>query len=166
MNPLDALRMAVQAYPGGVESLAPRIGKPANTLAKELREASGFKLGMRDALAIAALCSEGDNPHALAYATAVAEACGLHVVSRMSDAASVADVLAGTGEVLREVGEFAQCSVRVASGGNVTANQLRESNREGLEAIEAIQRNMGALERAHFNSRAAAGFPPITGAGE
>ncbi|KQM79834.1 hypothetical protein ASE76_01110 [Xylophilus sp. Leaf220] len=65
----------VRDYPGGVEAVALRLGKPWQTLDKELRAAPGYKLGIREACAIGQLCAEAGTPSAAAYATSVASHC-------------------------------------------------------------------------------------------
>ena len=161
MDAIDALRLAIQHYPGGIDALAVRMGKAASTLQKELRDAPGFKLGARDALAIAAMCTEVGTAHAAAYATTVATVCELRVSRREPADATVADVIANTGEVLREVGEYAQSNVLAISDGNVSDTDLHRSEREGFEAIDAIQRGMAAMRRANLASKTAAGFAPL-----
>lgn len=153
MDVIDALRMAVQHYPGGIEALAPRLAKSPSTLQKELREAPGFKLGARDALAIAALCCDLGSMHGPAYATSVADACSLHVSLKPADTSDVGCLIAGAGAAMVETGQFTQAVVRLAGDGDVSANDLAEMRREGHEAIDAIQRNIAAAERAHLSGQ-------------
>lgn len=48
MNLRDAARLLAKGYPGGIEALAPRLGKSASTLRHELAGAPGYKLGAQD----------------------------------------------------------------------------------------------------------------------
>lgn len=49
MTPQDALRSMAKSYPGGYESLAPRLGKTKEVLRKEPSGDPQFKLGQETA---------------------------------------------------------------------------------------------------------------------
>ncbi|MEN5181747.1 phage regulatory CII family protein [Comamonas testosteroni] len=72
MTPIDALRQMAKAYPGGYESLAPRVGKTAEVLRKELSGDPKFKLGQETASLISDICIAENSPHCFGYVNAVA----------------------------------------------------------------------------------------------
>lgn len=80
MNIYDASRRMVNNYDGGIESVAPRLGKTWETMAKELRRTNGYKWGAEDALVLTELCVETGVPHATAYAEVVARAAGCRLI--------------------------------------------------------------------------------------
>jgi hypothetical protein len=76
MNELDAIRQIVANYPGGIEVVALRMGKPAETLRKEIAGAQGFKLGIVHALQISTMAIEAQSPHCYAFVNAIAAPAG------------------------------------------------------------------------------------------
>ncbi len=80
MNIFDASRRMVGNYAGGIEAVAPRLNKSPETMAKELRNANGFKWGAEDARLLTEMCVEERVPNATAYAEVVARAAHCRLV--------------------------------------------------------------------------------------
>ena len=139
MDGHDALRQMVRDYPGGVEAVALRLGKPWQTLDKELRAAPGYKLGIREACAIGQLCAEAGAPSAAAYATSVASHCGVHITLAPADGASPMDVMHGATNVMREVADVVGKVTEAGQDDHYSPNEIKRIKKEAREAIAAIQ---------------------------
>ena len=149
MNSLDALRLMVDAYPGGREAVALRRGKSPEVLRKELAGAPGFKLGVVDACAIAAMCAEVGSEHAEAYALAVAAHAGTQVVPlpRREDAGS--DVVQRASAIVKEVSDVMSSVALALADGAVSRNDLNAIEKEAAEASAAILSMLRAARAAH-----------------
>lgn len=156
MNPLDSLRLMVDAYPGGRDAVALRRGKSSEVLRKELAGAPGFKLGVVDACAISSMCAEVGSEHATAYANAVASHCGGLVTLQPKSGDDGADLVQRTSVAVKEVAEvMSQVAVRAADG-EVSLNDLRVIEKEAAEATAAIQEVTRAARAAYEAGRPAA----------
>lgn len=117
MKTTDAAYLVVHDYPGGAESLAPRIGKRASSLCHEVRPGdSTAKLGLEDAFRI----SEVTADHRILFA--FAEALGYRVV-RVDEAPQAANLLEAAARFSRETGE-ALAAMSAAIEGGTTANEI------------------------------------------
>ena len=156
MNSRDALKLMVREYPGGLEAVAHALGKAASTLDKELRGATGYKLGVTDACAITAMCHEINSPHAAAYATAVAASCGACVsIAAPSTIPREIDLLRDTGRMLREISGLVASVTTANEDGRISLNELRLVEAEAREAMTAVQALVADIERAHEASKPA-----------
>lgn len=75
---LDSIRRGVDRYPGGRRAIGTRVvpDKADKVFQKELAGNTSHKLGVVDAVAIAAMCCEAGTPHCYDFAAHVAEECG------------------------------------------------------------------------------------------
>jgi hypothetical protein len=144
MSPIDAAHQVVHEYPGGSESLAPRLGKAHSTLRAELNPSPGTtaKLGLMTAVAITNL--SGD----LRIVAAFNEACGCCPPMplprcEMADG-SIQELLERGCELSKDIAETFSEFQRDIADGKVTPNELQAFEREALEAIASI----AALARA------------------
>lgn len=156
MNVLDALRLMVRDYPGGLDAVAVRLGKSPSTLEKELRAAQGYKFGVLDAGAVTEMCHEMCVASAAAYVTAAAASCGAAV--SLAPSAAIPDereLVAQTGKLLRDVADVVTAVVQAGGDGRVSLNELRAVEREGREALLSLQALVAAIERLHQE-----GLPP------
>jgi hypothetical protein len=154
MNVLDSLRLMVREYPGGIAAVALRLGKSPSTLEKELRGAPGYKFGVLDACAVSEMCREMQVPSASAYVTAAAASCGATVaVESPSAAPSDRELVTQTGQLLREVADVVSAVIQAGGDGRVSLNELRLVEREGREALLALQCLVASIERLHEEGR-------------
>lgn len=149
MNSLDALRLMVDAYPGGREAVALRRGKSPEVLRKELAGAPGFKLGVVDACAIAAMCAEVGSDHADAYAIAVASHGGTQVVPLPRRADTGMDVVQRASTMVKEAAEVMASVALALADGAVSTNDMRAIEKEAAEASAAILSVLCSARAAH-----------------
>jgi hypothetical protein len=149
MNSLDALRLMVDAYPGGREAVALRRGKSPEVLRKELAGAPGFKLGVVDACAIAAMCAEVGSEHADAYALAVAAHGGTQVVPLPRREDGGADLVQRASAMVREAADVMSSVATAMADGAVSRNDLAAIEKEAAEASAAILSVLCAVRAAH-----------------
>jgi hypothetical protein len=150
MDALDALRLMVREYPGGMNVVADRLGKAPSTLEKELRGAIGYKLSANDAGAITTMCYEVRSPHAAAYATAVAACCGAHVSLRPPEGQPGAvDLMQDVGRVLGEVSDVVSTVTAAGADGRISLNESRSIGNEVRDAITALQRLEADIAAQH-----------------
>lgn len=144
MSPIDAARQVVHDYPGGSESLAPRLDKAHSTLRAELHPSAGTtaKLGLMTAVAITNL--SGD----LRIVAAFNEACGCCPPMPLPRCdvtdGSMKDLLERGCALSKDIAETFSEFQRDISDGRVTPTELQAFEREALEAIASI----AALARA------------------
>ncbi|WP_313075822.1 phage regulatory CII family protein [Melaminivora sp.] len=156
MNPLDALRLMVDAYPGGRDAVALRRGKSPEVLRKELAGAAGFKLGVVDACAIAAMCAEVGSEHADAYAQAVAAHCGAQVVALPQSGDTGADLVQRASAMVKEAADVMGSVAAALVDGAVSSNDVRAIEREAAEVSAAILSMLRAMRAAHQQTLRAA----------
>jgi hypothetical protein len=147
MNILDASRQQVSTYPGGIESLAPRLNsKSVSTLEKELRNAPGFKWGALDAVAVSVMSLELGAPDALVYPSAVAAAvqCRLVPLPTMQEVplADAMHTVASTSACAHKL--IAQACQDLADG-QVSDNELRRVDRIISDVMAELRRMHSAF---------------------
>lgn len=161
INPDDAIYNLARAYPGGIEALAQRMGRPAQTLRKQLMPGvDTHHLSPDDFDYIIELCNEARMPSAFVPLHAKCWRLS-HVAVRLPSCDTDAqelfqDVL----DMLREEGEVANCiqgalSATGTSGSKVTAGELAD--------VEChIERSIAALMKVREEVRAKheRDFPP------
>lgn len=143
MSELDALRLMVRHFPGGLGVIALRIGKTPEVLRKELGDAPGFKLGLATAMLISELCIEANSEHCRAFATVVSASSGGFIrlpVAQMPPE-SVSRSLAS---IVREMADVAAATLDADADDVISDNDLKVTQKEIGEAREALQ----FLERA------------------
>lgn len=140
MNVLDAAYRLAHDYPGGVESLAPRIGKNPTTLNHELVARNGAKLGLVTAHDMTALTGNWQilNAFALSVGALViplqvgpdqaADDCML----------ALAKTARGFAALIGDVGE-------ALADGRVSDNELDHVERECGEMMASLQVLMAKL---------------------
>jgi hypothetical protein len=134
MNITDALYRAVHAYPGGAESLAPRMRISASSLSQKVSPTyPGAHCSPDEMAAIMDLTGDHGALHALS--------------ARMGYMLLAAPEVAMGGEVfaerlatsVREFAEFIGTVTKDLADGQVSDNELREIERELLDMISAAQ---------------------------
>lgn len=149
MNVLDAAHHVVNDYPGGAQSLAPRMGKAASSLSHETTGSGTAKLGLLDAVKITQLT--GDNRILHAYA----QACNALVIPLAAPNSDTPDhVFERMAQVAKEFSDVITAVSHAAADGRVTGNELATVEREWGELVQVGASLMGMLQAMH-----AAGVP-------
>ncbi|WP_313332231.1 phage regulatory CII family protein [Comamonas sp.] len=149
MTPQDALRQMAKAYPGGYESLAPRVGKTAEVLRKELSGDVKFKLGLATSLLISELCVEANSPFCHDFANAVAADHGGFVRLPVVTMDAVACVHRSISGVAQELSHVMSAALEGDADGVISDNDLVRIQKEAAEALAAIQQLVLTVEAKH-----------------
>lgn len=137
MNPVDAIRLMVKCYPGGVEALAVMCGKSGETLRKEIAEAHGYKLGVIDACTISEACIRVDSLHAHAYANSVAVNCGGFV--QLPVRGPSGNVHGSAAGLVKECADVTIAIAAAMQDGDISENDRKAIERELRELLEQVQ---------------------------
>ena len=153
MNPLDALRRMVDNYPGGRHALAVRLGKSEEVLRKELGGGQQHKMGVVDAAAIAALCTEAGSPQADALAQCVAAESHGQFVAASQATSATQTVLDGLGNQSKEAAELMQMVLHAMSDGVVSDNDMSRIEKEALDVMLSMQSLVAACRLNNKTSK-------------
>lgn len=149
MAPLDALKMMVKHFPGGQEVIALRLGKPEETLRKELAGAPGFKLGLNAALLINDLCMEAKSEHHMAFVNAITAQSGGFVQLPVLEMRETINLQRSMSDVIREMSDVSVATIEGDADGVISDNGLKRGLKEIEEARQALQRHEQALVSKH-----------------
>lgn len=134
MTPLDAAFHAVHDYPGGAEALAPRLGKAPGTLCHEVRppEGSKAKLGLLDAIKIAALTGDHRMLHSFA------EVLGYRCVRMQGfNLNGPKELLEAVSAFAKETGEALMAMHHSIEDGRITEREIREFEKQVADIAPA-----------------------------
>lgn len=149
MNPQDALRQMAKAYPGGYESLAPRVGKTAEVLRKELSGDPKFKLGLATSLLISELCIEAKCAHSMDFVNAVAADSGGFVRLPVVEMVVPACVHRSISSVTSELSHVVTATLDGDADGHISDNDMAHIQKEIADARAALQQLEQAVEAKH-----------------
>lgn len=151
MDYLDSVRRAVRHYPGGLDAVAVRLGKSGSTLDKELRGATGYKLGAVDAAEIAAMCADVGTPHALDYPTRLAETVGGTLMLLPTQLADECNSVTAqrVADLMREFADVVTATTKADADDEIKLNEMVKIRREWAELVASGQQLMGHLESKH-----------------
>lgn len=149
MTPEDALRRMVKSYPGGLDVVALRVGKPAETLRKELACAPGFKLGLGTATLISDMCIEAQSDQCMAFVNAIAAAGGGYISLPVLDMPPSTCVQKSMSMVIQEMSHVSMATIEGDADGVISDNDLQRNLREICEARQALQQHEHALRLKH-----------------
>lgn len=142
MNRRDAALHLARRYPGGLEALAPRMGKRGDTLRKELTGVEGYKWGVDDEELLIALCQAARVDDALAPITAAALTAGALLLPLPPDEQedeTPAQILASA---TRSFGGFMEAIGTTLSAGAISANQVKAIERQAAAVVLTAQRQV------------------------
>jgi hypothetical protein len=146
---MDAAHATVRNYPGGAESLGPRVGiSPAVLRNKVNPNSNTHRLAIDEASAIMGV--SGD--HLMLHALAAEHGFVLRKAAAADAGKSVLDLILGA--QARE-GAFAQAVQDALSDGVITDNEMRQIEAAGFCVQEAVMVLLGRL-RAQAATRPAA----------
>jgi hypothetical protein len=148
MNRRDAALHLARRYPGGLEALAPRMGKRADTLRKELTGVDGYKWGTDDEELMMALCQAArvEDPLAPIQAVAVNAGAQLLPLPPDGDESTPAECLA---TACRSFAAFVASSTTAQADRNVSANDLRQIERDAGALVSSTQHLVTQLRALH-----------------
>lgn len=155
MTDLDALRLMVKYFPGGIEVIALRLGKTVETLRKELAGAPGFKLGLVTAMLISDMCIEANSEHCRAFVNVVAASGGGFVRLPVIDTPEQLCVQKTMSAVVREMSDVTVSTLEGDADDCISDNDLKRAVREISEAHEALQKLERALIAKNARGKAA-----------
>jgi hypothetical protein len=155
MNRRDAALHLARRYPGGVEALALRIGKNADTLRKELTGVHGYKWGVDDEELMMELCRAAGVHDALAPLTAEAANLGVLLVPLPQQLSGDSDTFHCLARAASEFSEFMKTVADAVAHGKVTSNDLRRVERELGELVAQGQGCVAALRKIHEDAKPA-----------
>lgn len=139
MNPVDAIRLMVAHYPGGIATLAVLCGKAPETLRHEIGgKDARYKLGVADACVISEKCIEVNSPHCHAYANAVAANCGGFVKLEVRDM-QAGNIYGDAAGLVKECADVSQAIADAMRDGSVSENDRRAIEKELRDLLEQIQ---------------------------
>lgn len=146
----DAAYQLVRDYPGGAESLAPRIGKNATTLRHEVNRIGSAKLGLSDSVDMSVKAND------LRILNAFAAECSC-IVLRVPQALECDETaMHKVAKLAREFGDLVGSVTEATADGSVSANELARIRSEWADLVAAGQSLLSHLEAKHT-----AGLPPI-----
>jgi hypothetical protein len=155
MNDLDALRLMVKHFPGGLEVIALRVGKPAETLRKELAGAQGFKLGYLTATTIRDLCIEAGSEHCFALTNVFCAGSGGFVRLPVVEMREPACINKTVSDTVREMSDVTTATLQANADNEISDNELKSTLKEIGEAREALQKLERALIARNFDGKPA-----------
>lgn len=149
MTPQDALRQMAKAYPGGYESLAPRVGKTPEVLRKELSGDPKFKLGLAAALLISEFCIEAKTPHCFDFVNAVAADGGGFVRLPVVEMSEPICVHRSISAVTTELSHVVTATLDGDADGHISDNDMARIQKEVADARGALQQLEQSIEAKH-----------------
>lgn len=148
MNLLDAAFNLVSDYPGGAQSLAPRMGKAGSTLSHEVTAAGTAKLGLLDAEKMSVLANDAR------ILTAWANNMGHMLVplptieQRLDD-----DCMLRLANTAKEFGELCKEVAGDLADSIISDNELHRIDQETGRLIASLQSLRGALAARNLASK-------------
>lgn len=138
MDVLDAAYHTAHDHPGGVPSVAQRMGTSANTLQHKVSLTNGtHHLTLREAVAMQEVTGDTRILHAMAGSLGYA-CVSLHVDGEGSTLEQVM-------HMAQEFGEVLGCVNGAVSDGRVTLNEMLDCERQAAELIAAINGVLGVV---------------------
>lgn len=149
MNEIDAAYNVVHDYPGGSESLAPRVGKNSTTLSHEVALVGTAKLGLQTAVKLSV--ASGD----LRILQAFAAQCG-QMLLPLPGALSLSgnDCIKRLGDVLRDSGAVVRETVADLEDGQVSFNERRRIGNECALLMRSISALVAAVDAMYLEGQA------------
>lgn len=149
MTPQDALRQMAKSYPGGYDSLAPRLGKTSEVLRKELSGDPKFKLGLSTATLISEICIEANTPHCHDFVNAIAADGGGFVRLPVVEMDGGPCVHRSISSVAQELSHVVSATLEGDADGVISDNDLVRIHKEAAEALAAVQLLIQTVEAKH-----------------
>lgn len=143
MNPLDAAYGLVRDYPGGAESLAPRLGKSPTTLCHEVSRTGHAKLGLETAVDMTVL--SGDMRILRAFATR----CGQMLLPLDAAPMTQLGCIKRLGVVLATAGCVVRETTESMDDGVISSNDRERIRQACAELVSGTSALMAAVDALH-----------------
>lgn len=143
MNVIDAAYGLVRDYPGGAESLAPRLGKSPTTLCHEVSCTGHAKLGLETAVDMTVL--SGDMRILRAFATR----CGQMLLPMAPAPTTHLECIKRLGVVLATAGCVVRETTEGMSDGVITGNERERVRQACAELVRGTSALMAAIDALH-----------------
>lgn len=154
MNRSDAALRLAHRFPGGLEAVAHRMGKRADTLRKELTGVHGYKWGVDDEELLMDLCAASGVEEPLAPLTATAANRSFLLLPFITvEGAEEGESFKAMAEMARKFSEFIGSIAEAWADGRVTANELKRGEREAAGLVAGLQRLLARLRAAHESGK-------------
>lgn len=149
MHILDAAYHVIHDYPGGADSLAPRVGRTGTTLNHEAKRTGQAKLGLDTAVKVSALTGD------LRILEAFALACDCMVVP-LPGAQQSTDrpVMTGLAGMLTEQAHVVSAVSRALDDNRISDNERGEIYKEVSELMAVTRQLLAAVESKHAGGAA------------
>lgn len=144
---LDAAYQLVHAYPGGANSLAPRMDKNPTTLSHEVKGTGTAKFGLADAVSASVLSGDRRILNAFA-AECECMVLPLPVWNDQCDATTMRNVAA----LAREFGELVSTVTEASADGAISANEMARVQSDWAELMAAGQALVSQLQAKYEQS--------------
>lgn len=148
MHILDAAYHVIHDYPGGADSLAPRVGKTGTTLSHEAKRTGQAKLGLDTAVKVSVLTGD------LRILEAFAMACDCMVVP-LPKVAMTGDspVMAGLAGMLKEQAHVVSAVSESLEDNEISDNERGKIYREASELMAMTRKLLGAVDAKHAEGK-------------
>lgn len=144
MSAVDCVNRGVRNYPGGRLTVIARLfpGKSDDTVRKELSGVPSHKLGLVDAVAMAAMCCELQTPHCYDLAVYVAQECGgrFEVGPASQEPAPALNPMSKVSSLMRETSHVTEAVIEALQDGVISDNELAQIETEIAEAEEVLRK--------------------------
>lgn len=144
----DAVRRMARHYPGGLVALAGRMGRSHSTLDKEIRGATGFKLGLAEAMEITVLCHDARVPGAMDLLSVMAHAVD-HTLLPLPAGADADMTLERLARLMHQCGDMVSTVTKAKADGTVCTNEIKACRAQWSLLVAAGQAVMEGLEANH-----------------
>ncbi len=144
----DAAYRLARAYPGGVQSLAPRIGKNATTLTQEVSGTGTAKLGLQTAVDMTLMAKSVGVATALDILNTFATECDCVVIPHPAAGMSptnVPEMFHRLATLSKEFADFLGVTSKHSTVDGLSDNQKAAILKEGAELMSAAQAAMGVF---------------------
>lgn len=148
MNCVDAAYHTVHQYPGGAESLAPRLGKSPKVLCNKVNPNSPHQLTLAEAVDLQTITGDHRILEAMAHSMGYVLVQLVQVGECDND-----ELLLHMNRLFGEVGGLAQDVNQAIADGQVTAAELRQLHARGLRVFTELQQVLNVLMVVYGNHR-------------
>ncbi|MNV64082.1 hypothetical protein D3C71_1567090 [compost metagenome] len=155
MNLIDAARHLARRFQGGIDAVALRFGKASSSMRHELAGSDAYKLGLQDAELLTQWAIEQNVADPLQILNAFASNCGAMVLPLPGMYRTGGATLQDLSAAAIEFAQFVSVSAEATADGRVTANELRDVDRELGELIGCAQRVRATLAAMHAEGQPA-----------
>lgn len=149
----DAVRRMARNYRGGLKALAVRMNKSESTLDKEIRGASGFKLGLADAWEIAVFCHDTKAENSMELLSLMAHAVD-HTLIPLPAPDAAPMTLERLGKLMHECGDLVAVVTKAKADGQICDNEMKACMAQWCRMVSEGQSLMEGLQAKNLQTNA------------